>query len=194
MTAVKSLLLAIGAVSLTSTAVHGQVSSSSPLELNGAMPLQCSLSLLANRNNQLTIRNLDLSLSRGNAERTVGTILEYCNDPDGYTVTMESDNGTTGGLLISDTLQASYNRGEIIPSNRAGIKYDIQYGGNGTFGSQSGSTAMRAGSVVVTDSDESTITQTAAYKKYLIKIKYKNPDQIHATDYSDVLSFTIAAK
>ena len=190
MTAVKSLLLAIGAVSLTSTAVHGQ--SSGQLTLTGSMPLECSLSLLANRSNQLTIGNLNLSL--GSNERTVGTILEHCNDPDGYRVTMESEHGTASGLFISNTLRAGYNRGDPIDSNHAGIAYDIQYGSNGTFGSQSGSTAMTSGSVVVTDADQSTITNTSNRKRNLVKIKYENLDQTHASDYSDVLSFTIVAK
>ncbi|MBD0866648.1 MAG: hypothetical protein GDA36_14230 [Rhodobacteraceae bacterium] len=53
---------------------------------------------------------------------------------------------------------------------------------------------MTSGSVVVTDADQSTITNTSNRKRNLVKIKYENLDQTHASDYSDVLSFTIAAK
>ena len=185
MTTVKSLVLAIGAVSLTSAAVHGN--STGQLELTGSMPLECSLSLLGSDSLR---QNIDLNL--GSGERTVGEILEHCNDPDGYTVTMESENGTSEGLFTSATLLGIYSQGDTIDDNHAGIKYDIQYGNNGTFGSQSGSTAMTSGSVVVTDSDEPVTARTQ--QAYKVTIKYKNPDQAPAGDYTDTLTFTIAAK
>ena len=106
---------------------------------------------------------------------SIGTVVEKCNDADGYTVTVSSNNGVaqsvSGGLLIGDSV------GEQLI-------YDLTYGGVNVVFSN--------GTATVSDSAEK--TPADGYTNAVLISYDGTSSNLAADSYSDTLTFTIAAK
>ena len=106
---------------------------------------------------------------------SIGTVVESCNDADGYTVSVSSSNGVTD----------SANTG-VLTGATAGedLAYTLSYGG--------ANVSFSSGSATVTD----VIAKSSAdgdVKDVLITYDGSSSN-LAADSYSDTLTFTIAAK
>ena len=163
----KAWLGAVAASSLLSIDAYGR--SSQSLVLTGNVDTSCTLVVTGSGNN-----GFDIGVTE--TAKLVGTVEEICNDPNGYTVTMTTTNGTTSGLLKSANA-----KDEMI--------YDVKYGDSPT-------------AVTITDKSAEVTTAVGpsvgsdgrgAVKN--VKIAYRGSRYtLHATDYTDTLTFTIAAR
>jgi spore coat protein U-like protein len=113
----------------------------------------------------------NLNFTASQTDLLVMTVTEICTDT-GYTVTLETKNGTTTGLF----------RG-INPANSDSIAYEIKY--NDILA------VLSAGSAIVTDSASS--TGPSGVEKQ-IKISYSGSGSLAADSYTDTITLTIAVK
>jgi hypothetical protein len=119
-----------------------------------------------------------LNLTTGGADVQVATVNEKNNDPDGYTVTLQSLNAgatTQGFLKGSDTENSQF------------FNYTMKYG---TAAAEAAVTLV-AGSAIVSTTSAPSI-EAGAEKSLLISFtgsSWKNADS-----YSDTITLTIAAK
>jgi len=118
--------------------------------------------------------NRGIDISKTAQDKSVGTVEEICNDPDGYTVTVTTKNGTTSGLLKSDT-----TKGEMA--------YQFKYG--------RAAVTLNDKSAVVTDATGPSLTPSGRGVSKTIEISFTSSSRnLHANDYNDTLTFTIASK
>ena len=170
----KSLLGAVAACSLLSIDAYGQsqgelIGSHQALQirLRGEVPLVCRLVVHTGRNS-----GIDISVTE--AHRPVGSVEEICNDPNGYTVTVTTANGTTSGLLKSAAAKDE-------------MAYQFKYGRSAV--------TLTDKSAVVTNATEPSIKSNGRGDIKLIEMIFTgSSSNLHANDYTDTLTFTIAAK
>lgn len=112
---------------------------------------------------------LDFSVSK--TDFLVATVIEICTE-SGYTVILETANGSTTGLFIGNN-----------PANSDTLAYEIKYDNDVTI--------LTGGTAIVSDSASPTVS--AGVEKQL-KISYTGSGSLTADTYSDTFTLTIAAK
>jgi len=119
----------------------------------------------------------DLTLTANGADVDVANVVVECNDPDGYTVTMVTANGATGGLFEGADAQ-----------NSETLAYSVKYGAGG---SEAAVTFVAGSKEVESTSARSTVGGDTRN----ILISWTAPGTpLSADTYSDTLTLTIAAK
>lgn len=113
----------------------------------------------------------NLSLSTSQSDLLAGTVTET-RTPGGYSVTLETLNGSTTGLL----------RGANM-NNSDTVSFSMAYDGL--------SVVLSGGSGIVTDSDAAT---SASGIVKSITLSYTGDSTLAADTYRDTLAFTIAVK
>lgn len=123
----------------------------------------------------------NLDLTSGETAKTVAIVNEKSNDPDGYTVTLQSANA-----LDAESSQAHLKGAN--GSNSTTVNYSIKYGPGG---SEADVTLNGTGAAVVTDANSN--TGSSGSDKNL-KVTLSGSAWRPADTYSDTLTVTIAAK
>ena len=135
------------------------------LPVQGIVAVACTIST-----SDAGAGTLDLSSSK--TDVTIANVTESCNDANGYSVSIATTNGTTGGLLVSQNVNGA---------NSTDLSYSIKYDGSAvTISSGSGTGATRSGF---------TASQTVA-----LAVTYTSPGGgLPADTYTDTLTLTITA-
>ena len=134
-----------------------------------------SLPILSYADLQITVsaesgyNTMDFTVSQ--SDRLVATVTEICTT-SGYTVILQTANGTTTGLFKGAN-----------PNNSDTIVYDIKY--NNT------TVVMSGGAATVTDS---ALPTTAPGVEKELEISYSGSSSLAADTYTDTLTLTIAAE
>ena len=158
-----STLQVLAAVALSfALAAPGYAAS---IALQGSIPTACTISVTGQG-------NTTLDLSTNQTDLDVADVTEDCNNADGFTITVQTTNGTTGGLLVSQD-----NNG----TNNTDQAYSVKYDGNSvTFSAGSGEGANRSAAVVSNTVDLQISTTIPA-------------GGLPADTYTDTLTLTITA-
>jgi|GEM_PF-752187 len=143
---------------------------SGTLTLTGTVPSILEISVNAAGNT-----DLDLGIDASNVK--VATVVERSNKKSGYTVTLESENAVTQnadkGVFSNDD-----------PDVSASLDYTISYGGE--------QVSLTDGSAIISNVSEKTAGSGASNE---VAISYNGAtDFPYEGNYSDTLTFTIAAK
>lgn len=130
--------------------------------LTGAVPMVCDITVTP----EAGASNID-DISAGDTDRTIATVNENCNDPDGYTVTVAGTNsGNHTGVFREPG-------GDEHPFN-------LKYGGNpvssGTVTNANAPGINLDKQVMISYGTDPTLTPTAGYQ------------------YTETLTFTVASK
>lgn len=154
-------------VAASATSVMGATSGN--LGLSGSVPVILELSVNA------AAGAITLTPSSNVSSVSIGTVVEKCNDADGYTVTLSSVNGVANVA----------NSGVLVGQNASEtLAYSLSYGGTGV--------SFTAGLATVTDV---LAKSSADGDAKTVLITYDGTSSNLATDtYTDDLTFTIAAK
>lgn len=84
---------------------------SGSITLTAAVPVNCSISVTENTTN---IENLSL----GQTNLQIGSITENCNDPDGYSVTIEGSNSSSHTGKFIDTISGAQQSFTLAYNNQ----------------------------------------------------------------------------
>ena len=154
-------------VAASATSVMGATSGN--LGLSGSVPVILEITVNAGAG------AIALTPSSNVSSASIGTVVEKCNDPDGYTVTLSSQNGVTNVA----------NSGVLVGQNASEtLAYSLSYGGASVSFSEGLATVTDVATKSSADGDAKTVL-----------IIYDGTSSNLATDtYSDDLTFTIAAK
>lgn len=156
---------ALSAFALPSAAVFA--AKTGVLTVTGKVPESCELVVLESGNGK---RILDLS--KGAKDLNIGTVSEKCNDPNGYTVTIQFKNGKNGkdaAGLFRDSV------------SRATVPFTIAYNGK------------KVTDATVTDSN----VRAVDFIKKDVRITYQPDATLPSSEeftYFESMRFTIAAK
>ena len=163
---------------LLSVAVRSQQSGS--ITLRGSMAAHCQISVTP------TGSATNLELGDGVFRVEVGTVLQNCNKKDGYTLTVASNNcttGTAGAKLIGLT------HGEVLP-------YSVEFSNPATGGSQTTVqnllSSACAGATVITGRDvaNAKIKDETSH----IFVNYTGNADLAADTYEDTVIITMTVK
>jgi hypothetical protein len=158
------LILAIGLSLLVFSSNSANAALSGTVTLSGAVPALCAIVVLP----AIGATGI-LDLSAGDTNRTIATVTETCNDPDGYTVTVVGTNsGDHTGRFVDSVSGVQH-------------PFTITYNGvtvpvGGIVTSTSGPGIGLARTVRITYAANTSLPSTGAFT------------------YGETLTFTIAAK
>ena len=163
-----SIIVAV-CILAAASATNAIGATSGNLGLSGSVPV--ILELTVNSNAAASA----LTPSGNVSAVSIGTIVESCNDADGYTVSLSSSNGVTdsagSGVLTGATAAED-------------LSYALSYGGSNVSFANGLATVTNVNTKSSADGDSKTVL-----------ITYDGSSSNLAADtYSDTLTFTIAAK
>jgi len=136
------------------------------ITLQGNIAASCNITV----NSQAGFNTLDFTANQTNL--TVAAVNEQCNDPRGYTVSMQTANGTAGGLFKG-----------AVAGNTDTVAYTVTY--NAAAATFAASTA--------TVTNVAAKTAAGGVNKNL-QISYTGNTNLGADTYSDTLTVTITGK
>ena len=166
----KTTLRLLGAVSISALLFGGgAANAANTIVLTGTVPIVCSLS--ANTAAAAT----GIALQTTTAGLAVGSVDETCNDVAGYTVGMTSANGITSGMFKTGPGDATHQ-----------LVYNVTYNGVAV--------TPIAGFVTVTDVSAPVAGSGTVNKAVAIGFTGASSSLVPATDYTDTLTFAMAAK
>ncbi|MBC6404380.1 MAG: hypothetical protein GDA41_01370 [Rhodospirillales bacterium] len=164
----KRVLLGAVVLSLLPSLAIGQTTGR--ITLTGKIDVFCGLRVEA------TDGAKNINMAADATRHLVATVEEICNVP--YTVTMRTENGDTTGMLKSPTAEV-YDE----------MPYDVLYG------SSSSPAVITGKEAVVTLDGQPTIHNQQIGVKKNVEIKHQSyVGHTRDTEYTDTLTFTIAAK
>ncbi len=162
--------LVAGLVFFLANSVRTAAATSENLNVGGDVSSELSISVQPNA----VASSLNLTT---NGSETIATVVETCNDPDGYVVTVSSANGVAAGA--SSGLLVGSSAGESFA-------YILHY--------QTFPSALTWVSGVATVTDSSAKTPSGGIAKSVFVELYPAGENLAADTYTDTLTFTIAAK
>jgi hypothetical protein len=139
------------------------------ITLTGTVPQTCSLA--ANTDSGAT----GIALQTSATALDVGSVDETCNDDSGYSVSMTTTNGATGGLFETGSGDTAHQ-----------LAYTVTYGGVAA--------SPIAGVATVTDVDAAVGGTGVVNKPITIAYTGASAALSAAADYTDTLTFAMTAK
>ena len=166
---IKTIIAAVAIIFSSGTFEKASAQVSNTLSLSGDVATLLALAIAPSGAD-----SLDLEGGAVN-DATIATITEFCNDADGYTVSVTSANGQALGTNVG-ILQG----GDHSENAEYTLKYD------------NSPVSLLGGTATVTNSNDKTV---AAGVSRSLKITYdESSSNLAADTYTDTLTFTITAK